>query len=430
MEVVFWCYHAEKFSLGVGPQADVLIGGNPDDLAPACEYVFPLPECAESLSAAELDDWKGLPVLDMVELGCGEPEETDDEMEDEEDGGDGFADPVEPDFSAEPCNIFEFKVRENTVINANAFPGIAVDHKYDNGLAGHDLAAVSPHALTASPPRRVGDSAGCADGVETRSTHSAADRKNANTTPTGSAFEDTTAPPGADSARYDVARTDFAHGTASWVAEHDCSALKAEAEYLRQLGLNQLQSMVDSVEKLKTDAGTVIDTLDGYSPGLNSSGSGFLGWIGNINRTKLETYANDKKAKAEEVMTAAETAAGNLRTAAGSSLPAVSNRTGTGCENGYEMDNSAIAAAISNARTAANNALTPVLRGYWDLRTPNLDSYTINTGPETFSAASPVPAEPVKTNEVEASTITTPAVYGASTDRAMDQAGIFLVPLR
>ena len=405
-------------------------GGAPVGGVPTCVYVFPLPECAESLSAAELDAWKNKPVLDMVAEGCGEPEEEDEdgEVEDgEDDGGDVFEDPPaeRPEFGDEPCRSFGFSVRENIPAGDNVFPGVAMADRYDEDLPGNDLAAVAPHALTASPPRRVGDSAGCADGVETRSTHSDADRKNTNTTPTGSAFGDATAPPGADSPRYAAARVNFAHRAASWVAEHDCSALKAEAEYLRQLGLNQLQSMVDRVEALKTDAGTVVGALARYSPG--SDGSGFLGGLGNINRAKLETYANDKKAKAEEVMTAAETAAADL-VEAGSSLPAVSNRTGIGCKNGYEMDNSAIAAAISNARTAANNALTPVLRGYWDVRTPNLDSYTTNTGPETFSAASVAP-EPEKTNEMEASTDTTPAVVEPA-GWAIDEADMLIRPLR
>ena len=344
------CYHT---ALGVDPDA-VLVGGIPGDTAPSCVYVFPLPECAEGLSGAELDAWKNKPVLDMVAEGCGEPEEEDEdgEVEDgEDDGGDVFEDPPaeRPEFGDEPCRSFGFSVRENIPAEDNVFPGLAM--RYDTDLAGHELASVAPHALTASPPRRVGDSAGCADGVEIRSTHSDADRKNANTTPTGSAFGDATAPPGADSPRYAAARVNFAHRVASWVAEHDCSVLQAEAGYLRQFALFQLEAAIAQVEGLKTEADRVAGLWGGYDADVEGMpGNGFLKDLGDLNRGRYEAYAAEKARLARDVSTTAGMAVTDLQTAE-TNLPAVPVPTpeGTGCKQDWDTHIKAVKDHITTA---------------------------------------------------------------------------------
>lgn len=107
----------------------------------------------------------------------------------------------------------------------------------------------------------MGDKPECADGVETRSSHAPGVGKTSGTAdggvPAVSAFDDTHALPGVSGGRYDAARMNFAHRTASWIAENDYSVLRAEAGYLRRFALNQLEAAIGQAEGLKTEAGRV-----------------------------------------------------------------------------------------------------------------------------------------------------------------------------
>ena len=371
------CYHT---ALGVDPQADVLVGGDPVDRAPACIYVFPLPECAESLSAAELDAWKNKPVLDMVAAGCGEPEEVEEEEEEEEEVEDGGVSlpPVErPEFDVDPCDFFGFSVRENIPSGLSVIPGL--DVRYNTALGGHELGSVAPHAATASPPRRVGDKMGCADGVETRTDHSEGERKTGDggSAPVMSARTDTAPPPGFDledygNIVYEPVRQNFAHRTASFVAENDCSVLRAEAVYLRGLARNQLLAIANEIAELKDDAADAWSDWVNYAPGSNT-GTGFYKEAADITRAAYAGYDTAKTGAAQQLMVDAGNAETMLRDAA-RMLPEFTDdltTQGPGCAQKLSEDSGDIMTAATDAITAAvTNTLNSPLSSYQDERYP------------------------------------------------------------
>lgn len=159
---------------------------------------------------------------------------------------------------------------------------------------------------------------------------------------------DTHAPPGFGLEGLDLygpARSGFAHGTASWVAENDCSVLRAEAVYLRRLAYNQLLAIADKVAELGEDAAAAFSGWSKYSPGSNSDrGTGFYKQAADINHAAYIEYAADKTGAAQQLMEAAGKAETMLRDAAGK-LPAVTDdltTQGRGCANVLAEDSNKI----------------------------------------------------------------------------------------
>ena len=384
------CYHT---ALGVGFDT-ITVGGVPFDDVPVCVYVFPLPACAAGLTGAELDLWVGRPVSELTALevegsGCMPPDEEEEEIEDEEEEEEeeyhGFVEPPgeRPDISGEPCRKFDFEVRENIPAEDNVLPGLAM--RYDTDLAGHELASVAPHALTASPPRRVGDSAGCADGVEIRSDHSDTERKRqgsggAPTVSVSGLVSDSVYPPGAlelgsggmevRSGRYDAARTNFAHRTASWVAENECAAKAAEGAYLRQFARVQINAAKAQIETFKAEAERVADEWERYDADVaEAAGSGFLQGLGNLNRAAREKYANKKKELATAVASAASMAIASLEdvlTEAVDKTPRVPTTMSAGCVQSWEDHIDTIRTNYDSALTDARPALVDAVKAYED----------------------------------------------------------------
>lgn len=268
----------------------------------ACRYYHPIPQCADADSGTKREYASA--ELAAYTIGDKFPAKTDGTTACAQPASTPPPAPALADFTADPCVTATLEIYENRIAGSDAEPGvISADRTLAAaGRTAFDLDIVSPHPLTASPPRDQtagsGDPSGCADGSESRADHAASSGSAARSQSTAPSYAsssrtDSAAPPNdADGdIDYSGAAKNMAHRYASRVAENTCSVKLAEAE--AELAL--LEAREDDFTQWLSDYKTAADSnaanMRNYRRAPAWSGAGLAALRGNDMEAAKAAYA-------------------------------------------------------------------------------------------------------------------------------------------
>ena len=330
-----------------------------------CVYPHPIPQCTDNgtkrdFTAAELGGYTtgvAFTAADDGSTDCADSTPADP--------------PQQAGFTADACVTATLEIYENRIVGSDAEPGVAASDRTLAVAAGRtawDLDVISPHPLTASPPRDTtagtGDPDGCVDGSEDRADHAStladAARKQSPAPSYATSDRTNTAAPPNDAdgdIDYSGAVKNMAHRYASRVAENTCAAKLAEAE--AELSLLELRedAFAQWLADYKTAADTNASRYSSYRRTPQQSGSGLAILRFNDYEANKATYAAllaTRYTNLSSALSAAKTAY-DMTTdrTAGSSRAAVISSGNSGCVAHYGREIARLETLFSSAETSA-----------------------------------------------------------------------------